>query len=277
MNLCNSDETGKHPDLGGPVGYYIRFLPKKKQHPFWKVQFVSAKKSDQRKSTTAKNPRRAWDISKERWSSLGFNPSMTIQEAQVRARQLNANLQLKRQELRIKCIQEKQNTFHLQNTASLPEEFVSEFEDRFIRPRKDLPIKKYKTRHHNRYTAWKAAQKIIVAIGIEPTNWFFHQERFYDLFHQKQFSIGYIHKIITMLNLWGFYITRKFGQPFYPVLKPRGYEMQRLLEAYYKKVAGRRRPSLPITPEQLNIISRKINTLNPNPNLNRVKALFRKF
>ncbi len=57
------------------MGYYIRFLRKKKKEPKWKVQYVSYKKKDQRKNSTAKMKKRTWDISKERWRTLGFSPN----------------------------------------------------------------------------------------------------------------------------------------------------------------------------------------------------------
>ena len=246
------------------MGYYIRFLPKKKNAPIWKLQFVSARKADQRESSAAANPKRAWDISKDRWSSLGFHASMSLQDARVRGRQLNADLRLKQQELRLKQLRDKELKFQLLNAAALPEEFVSEFEERFVRPRNDLSKKEYKARHHSRFTAWRTAQKIIVAVGVEPTNWLYHQDRFYDQFHKCQFSIGYVQRVLAMINLWGHFITRKLCQPYYAVRAPKGYERQRLLEAFYSKSSRRRVPSAPITPELLSKINGIMNAVNFN-------------
>ena len=79
------------------MGYYVRKLGQKKKAPQWKIQYVSYKKKDQRKHNQAKIPKRTWDISKDRWPSLGFHCSLNFKEAQARARQLNAQLHLKRQ------------------------------------------------------------------------------------------------------------------------------------------------------------------------------------
>lgn len=81
------------------MGYYIRFLPKKRKTPNWKVQYISHKKEHVRKSN-AKNPGRTWDIPRERWSELGFRSYMSIEQARGRQRQLNTQLALKRLEER---------------------------------------------------------------------------------------------------------------------------------------------------------------------------------
>ena len=67
------------------MGYYIKFLPNKKSNPKWKVQYISWKQEDT-KSSNAKKPKREWDISKDRWHSLGFVSSMNLNEAKSRAR-----------------------------------------------------------------------------------------------------------------------------------------------------------------------------------------------
>ncbi len=114
------------------MGYHIKFLPLKKSSPQWKVQFISFKKSDTQKSK-AKKPKREWDIPKARWISLGFSMSMTIDEAKSRAKQLNAQALLKRQEAQIRIITDKQNQFHLRHDSMLPSEFLTEFERVFVR------------------------------------------------------------------------------------------------------------------------------------------------
>ena len=83
------------------MGYYVRSLSWKKSEPHWKLQFISYKMQDLRASK-AKKPKKEWDIPAERWRNLGFHPQMTITEALSRAKQLNAQAYLKRQEERIK-------------------------------------------------------------------------------------------------------------------------------------------------------------------------------
>ncbi len=80
------------------MGYYARALPHKKNLPNWKIQYISTRKKDRKENSVAKITKTTWDVSKDRWSSLGFHQSMTVDEAHARARRLNAQLQLKRQE-----------------------------------------------------------------------------------------------------------------------------------------------------------------------------------
>lgn len=245
------------------MGYYVRALPHKKNLPNWKIQYISARKKDRKETSISKTNKTAWDVSKSRWPSLGFHQSMTIDEAHQRARQLNAQLQLKRQEEVIQKIKTKEAEFQLRNTSVLPEIFVAEFEQRFIHSKLTIPENKRKNRTTQRFTAWRAAQRIIVEIGIEPTNWFYHQDKFYELFFQKKFSIGYTGTVLIYINLWGNFITRKLCQPYYPVLRPKGYERQRIIESSYTK-PYRKKASESITPEHLNNIIGQINTKDFN-------------
>lgn len=67
------------------MGYIIRPLPWKKSCPKWNVQFVSYKKDDAYIST-AKKPKKEWDVEKSKWRSLGFHSLMTLDEAKTRAK-----------------------------------------------------------------------------------------------------------------------------------------------------------------------------------------------
>ena len=246
------------------MGYYIRFLKNKKSVPNWKVQYISLRKKDRKITSTAKAKKTTWDVAKHRWSVLGFHTTMHLDEAQVRAKQLNSQLLLKKQEEKIKVMQDQQNQFQLRYNSILPEEFVSEFEERFVRARDIVEESKKKVRNKNRFTVWRAAQKIIIKVNLEPTLWFYHQTKFYDAFCESQMSHGYLLSVLTTINLWGNFITRKLCQPFNPVLRPRGYEKQRILEFYYKKSTKHREASKPITPEHLSDLLGKINSYNFN-------------
>jgi hypothetical protein len=127
-SVCSIEQKG----VG--MGYYIKKLPGKKSKPGWKVQFISYKKEDTKKSTASK-PKREWDIPKARWIALGFNTFLTIEEAKARAKQLNTQSQLKRQEEQIQKIAEKSKATQKRYDAVLPYEFVTDFESRFIRKR----------------------------------------------------------------------------------------------------------------------------------------------
>lgn len=83
------------------MGYYIRELKNKSQLPRWKIQFITYKKEDT-KTSNAQKPRKEWDVPTRRWNSLGFKTSMSLEQAHSRAKQINAQIEIKRQESRRK-------------------------------------------------------------------------------------------------------------------------------------------------------------------------------
>jgi len=226
------------------MGYYVRALPLKQKEPKWKVQFVSYKKSDS-KHSQAKKPKKEWDVPHSRFRALGFFDGMDLPDARTRARQLNSQLHIKRQEERLKTIAEAEKERRCRADAVLPAEFVDEFEARFIRAAdahqdSSRRIKRAKS-------IWRAAQKLIVSMGIEPSDWFLYQHEIYDHLSTKHLSLRYLHAILRFANLWGFYVCKKLGRPFLPIPYPRGFECQRLLSAFYEKSTKARKPSKPLS------------------------------
>ena len=244
------------------MGYYVRHLSWKKSQPNWKIQYVSHKKSDSINSN-AKRPKKEWDITTDRWRSLGFDFSMNFTEAKARAKQLNLIKEQKRQEERLHEIRQKELLFLKRHDCVLPDVFVNEFEKRFIRVRDSETItgKRKKTRAH---MIWAAAQKMIIAIQYEPSDWFYYTHEIYDYVHLKQLSIRYIVAILKMANLWGFFICKKMGRPFLQIPSPRGYERYRLAEAYFSKPKKFRAASKALTPENLYGVRNNLNRKNFN-------------
>jgi len=187
---------------------------------------------------------------------------MEISDSRMRSRQLNAQLMLKRQEEQIRSVEKARHDFQTRNDAVMPIEFAEEFERRFIRSR-DHELPRGRQRIRRLRTIWNAAQKMVLALRIEPAEWFYHSDEIYDYFYGRRLSLYYLHAILKMANLWGFFISRKLARPFLPVPAPRGYERQRLLDTFYLK-ANRKRPSGPLTPQVLTIASKKLNRANFN-------------
>ena len=109
---------------------------------------------------------------------------------------------------------------------------------------------------------WKASQKMIQTIGYEPSEWFYHTYEIYDYFHTKKYSIRYIHKIIKLANLWGFFVCKKLARPFLEIPTPKGYERQRLIDAFYQKEKRVRKISAPLTPSNLTKVKGILNQSN---------------
>ena len=244
------------------MGYYVRALPWKKSDPRWKVQFVSYKSQDTKDSNAIK-AKKEWDVDPDRWRTLGFHKMMSLDEARIRARQLNAQDFVKRQEERIQRIAIEENNNKKKYDSVLPIEFVEEFENRFLRTR-DAETRKGRRKTSHARSKWKAAQKMIVALKIDPSEWNYYNKEVYDYFHEQQLSISYTISILSLVNAWGYFICRKLAKPFLPVTRPRGYERQRLLDAHYQRNKNSRKASDPLPPEMLVSARGKMNQANFN-------------
>lgn len=244
------------------MGYYVRALPWKKSNPRWKVQFVSYKSQDTKESNAIK-AKKEWDVDPDRWRTLGFHKLMTLDEARIRARQLNAQDFVKRQEERIQRIAIEENNNKKKYDSVLPIEFVEEFESRFLRTR-DSETRKGRRKTSHARSKWNAAKKMIVALKIDPSEWYYYNKEVYDYFHEQQLSISYSISILSLMNAWGYFICRKLAKPFLPVTRPRGYERQRLLDAHYQRNKNSRKASDPLPPEVLNAATGKMNQANFN-------------
>jgi len=188
---------------------------------------------------------------------------MNLLEARCRARQLNAEGLIKRQEERLRELRSQRQEMMRRFEAILPEEFVAEFEKRFVWGRDDGSDAE-RRRQTRALALWRAAQKVIIAISKDPSEWFYDPIIFYDYFYERKYSLRYIHNMLKFVNLWGSFVSRKMGRFFVPIPAPHGYERQRLVDAYYEKRKNARRPSKPLTPRQLSYASRKINRANHN-------------
>jgi hypothetical protein len=156
-----------------------------------------------------------------------------------------------------------QNNNKKKYDSVLPIEFVEEFESRFLRTR-DAETRKGRRKTSHARSKWNAAKKMIEALKIDPSEWYYYNKEVYDYFHEQQLSISYTISILSLVNAWGYFICRKLAKPFLPVTRPRDYERQRLLDAYYQRNKNSRKASDPLSPDVLNAASGKMNQANFN-------------
>lgn len=237
------------------MGYRVKELPSKKSEPKWKVQYVSYKKKDI-ENFDQSNPRKTWDISKDRWKSLGFFKYMNLSEVKVRARQLNVKADLKAQEERVQKNKTELEKNKKRFDAILPIEFTDEFEKRFV-TKTYLSIDRLHGRNRA-VTTWNAARKVIIAINQDPSEWYYNVHDFFDYFTEKSLSIRYMNEVMKYVNLWGFFICKKMGRPFFPVPRPGGYERRRIITSFYENSVNKNKASKPISPSGLNNIKNSI-------------------
>lgn len=234
------------------MGYYVRVLKPKFKSPHWKLQFASHKK-EHAADSKAKKPKKEWDIPKQRWYSLGFQTSMTIEQARARAKQLNAKLHMKRHEGRRLALEDQAAELQIRFSAAIPELYKQDFEQKYVFGRFNGP--EWRKRF---LRTWRAVQKLLLEIQLDPADWYDEMHRFYDYFHERKYSLSYIRRILQLANLWGYFLSRKLGQPFVRVPVPRGKEKERLLAAYFAKQGRHVCESDPITPKQLEQVRTKL-------------------
>lgn len=226
------------------MGYYIR-SDKKNQTQAWRVQYITYQKK-YAKESNAKKPRKEWNIPKRRWQSLGFQESMSIEQAQSRAWQLNTHIEKRRQEERRKKLEDEHVALETKFMSALPHVYKTEFEQKYLYGR--FNNAGWRRRFQ---TSWRAAQRMLIEIPVDPVDWFDDSHLFYDYFYKKKYSFSYIKKVLLVTNLWGHFLARRLGQTFIRIPIPRGVEKARLLEAYFNKCGGRTNHSDPLTPDQL--------------------------
>ena len=235
------------------MGYYIRYQPNKKSFPNWKIQFITQKK-DLTKGSLAKFPSKTWDVPKDRWYELGFRREMSLDEARGRQKQLNAQINLKRREEKRLMFEKEVKLLNQKCDGFLPEIYREEFELRYFYGGRIKRILKNKDLSH-----WRLAQKMILEIQLEPSYWYDEVHRFYDYFFKQHYSFSYIMKVLRVLNLWGLFISRKLGKPFFAIPRPHGFEKRRLIDAYFMRRGDSGNQSDPLTPEQLETAKSKLN------------------
>lgn len=109
---------------------------------------------------------------------------------------------------------------------------------------------------------WEAAQKAIISVGVEPSDWLDESIVIYTYFREKTLSLSYIQKIIRVMNLWGHFICRRLGKAFLPLSYPRGVEKRLIQEEYFRTSSHKLRESAPITPAMLVESKEKVNLSN---------------
>jgi hypothetical protein len=182
-------------------------------------------------------------VPQEQWNTLGFHPAMTREEAQARAKQLNSQQHLQKQEKkRIAIVSRLQQEDAIQS-AYLPTHLVEEFESTRLIPK--LTSSKDKTMSN-----WRAAKRLIRALQKEPTEWWDERDAIYLYFKNRGDSVSYVQKVLPLLNKWGAFYCKKLRLPWEPVPFPRGHSREAIADASFDKTQ-KSRTSAPLTPEML--------------------------
>jgi hypothetical protein len=177
------------------------------------------------------------------YAALGFQPDMTLEEAKTRAKALNLEERVKSKA--ISKAARRAESKALTHVVYLPQDLQEGFE---------LYLEELTMGSNERLTTlnkhWNVVKKIIVALALEPSQ--FYEERFklISLFMKRHYSVDYVKKLRYMLNLWGTFYARKRKVFFEPLPKLTGTQRERIVDSHEDKETVRR-PAKGINPVEL--------------------------
>lgn len=209
------------------MGFVVKRLAYKARK--WKIQFESRKN----------NLRQTKDIPEEEYLTLGFFSSMTIDQVKERVSLLNKQEHIKRIQEKRLTIKERILKEDVTLDLHFPEIILDEFERIFVT--------KDKMKSH-----WRAAQRIIVKLNIQPKDWNYHKDLFYKEFIKNNFSYSYVQKLLYITNKYGEYLSRKQQTYFEHIPFPTGNQKERIIDNHYDEKG--QTSSSALTPELLESI-----------------------
>lgn len=213
------------------MGYRVSKLKTDRQ-PNFKLRFETIKNG----------VRSSRDIPKNEWPNHGFELTMSIENAKAKVRSLNDETHLKRHQERRNQIAIRMKEEELAQSAFLPEVLTKEFEKKLFERRHKLgKLPSY----------WKIAKQTICNLKLGPQDWADEKEKFYDYFSAKELSLSYVQKLITIINKYGSFYSRKHKQFFELVPFPKGIERGRIATANHSAKGRGNKESAPLTPEML--------------------------
>lgn len=181
----------------------------------------------------------------------GLLPSMPIEEARSRCKQLNLETaHLAREESRkLRTLEQAQLTRQM-GKRLFPEQLVDEFISERLKPKFFFGGANPQAKYDKALSRWRFCLKMVEAVDKLPKDWAREPREFYKYFTDQQVTAGYAVKCLVILNMWGFFVSEKQGTPFLPVPAPRGYDRQ-VIEDEADNKEGAAKESLPLTPELL--------------------------
>jgi integrase len=180
----------------------------------------------------------------------GLPPSLSVEDAIARVRQLNAASRLDREgEKRKSRALRSQRAGELLSCAHLPARYLKEFEDDYLRRETSIGTNGPEKYKKARFT-WNYCKALIKHIDLPQQHWHQHRRRFYSKLAEDLKAPSYVGKILTLLNMWGAFIAIKTETSFVPVPSPKGHDREMIADAYVES-AKKKKVSDPLTPAML--------------------------
>lgn len=181
-----------------------------------------------RRTTYSNGVRKQAAVPTTAWSALGFTDSMTLEQAKARAKQLNAENSIKRQEQQsIAGIATRVERDRLHHSVFIPEdrnlEFLKWLEENTSG--KEAYVEKQKI-------IWGTVKKTIIGLQLTPENFASNRKKIYRYLAMKQVSPSYAVKQISLMNQYGMFCARLTGRFYDPIISPTGVDRESIADAY---------------------------------------------
>jgi hypothetical protein len=177
-------------------------------------------------------------VPKAAYAALGVNPAWSVEEAKIRVKSINSRNKVDR--LAAASAARRQEFEASLESTFLDEREVNEFKERLVKD-------SFSRSERKLLSHWKTVQAIVLKLQIEPSSFASRQRELFQELRSRQLSIDYCTKLIRVFNLWGLFVSRRRGQPYEPIVLPRGHIREALAEAYLEKGTSRAGGAKPFT------------------------------
>lgn len=162
------------------------------------------------------------------WPALGFTDAMTLEQARARAKQINGETSIKRQDLaRASRTASRIERDRLHHSVFVPEdvnqEFMNWLENNVSGSEAHLDRVKM---------MWATAKRIIISLQLSPEHYADNRKQFYRYFINKEYSLDYTKKVLRIINFYGKFCARLTGKFFEEIAPPKGHDRELINDAY---------------------------------------------
>lgn len=163
-------------------------------------------------------------VPREGYPALGFRYDMTLEEARLRAKQINKQTQIEAKKITkaVKRVTDAKET----TSVYLPEHLVQGFENEMRDTYIDNP-----ERLNNLLKQWSIVKKMIAALALDPKDFYVERQKFHNYFRTKTWAPDYIKKLTRLTNLWGLYFSRKTNSFFQELPRLSNVQVEKINEA----------------------------------------------
>lgn len=188
-------------------------------------------------------------LPEKEWARYGFHSEMTYEQAATHLKILNSRSKdrdIKEKKARFKYVESEQKK-ELLKSAYLPEVIVDSFEKKLKNDSYSANYEKSKTHFH-----WKTAMRVIANLEMAPAEWSDNKRSV--LKKLEGFAPSTVAKLLSLINAYGVFYSKKMGTFFEKIEMPKGAEVGRISDRYLDKTGGKTKEAKGVNLSSMNTI-----------------------